>query len=229
MEDLWLIAFSSRPAHYLRAATGSPGSRAWSFSACLGSWRKNLIAHFDSAGPRLARAIALTRCCLPCCLTPSASRTARFRSSIPSLQIPLSNGSGATLPPPSHGSGPEWFAIRVSGSPHGFRFVARNGGLRRRQPGDRHAVGRARNVIHPHPVTEHHRAGLAAMLAADADFQARARSAAQLHGVLDQLAHALLIENRERIVFEDLRLLVVLLEPGVIVARQAHGRLRQIV
>ena len=28
MEDLWLIAFSSRPAHYLRAATGSPGSRA---------------------------------------------------------------------------------------------------------------------------------------------------------------------------------------------------------
>src|SRR5439155_25395425 len=43
-----------------RAATGSPGSRAWSFSACLGSWRKNLIAHFDSAGPRLARAVALT-------------------------------------------------------------------------------------------------------------------------------------------------------------------------
>jgi hypothetical protein len=37
MEDLWLIAFSSRPARYLRAATGSPGSRAWSFSACLGS------------------------------------------------------------------------------------------------------------------------------------------------------------------------------------------------
>src|SRR6266581_2076724 len=37
MEDLWLIAFSSRPAHFLRAATGSPGSRAWSFSACLGS------------------------------------------------------------------------------------------------------------------------------------------------------------------------------------------------
>src|SRR5438270_6489244 len=31
------------PARLLpRAATGSPGSRAWSFSACLGSWRKNL-------------------------------------------------------------------------------------------------------------------------------------------------------------------------------------------
>ena len=37
MEDLWLIAFSSRPAHYLRATAGPPGSRAWSFSACLGS------------------------------------------------------------------------------------------------------------------------------------------------------------------------------------------------
>ena len=33
-----------------------------------------------------------------------------FRSSIPSLHIPLSNASSATLPPPSHGSGPEWLA-----------------------------------------------------------------------------------------------------------------------
>src|SRR3984893_12578388 len=44
MRDLWLIAFSLRPAHCLRAATGSPGSRAWSFSACFGV--------FDSAGTR---------------------------------------------------------------------------------------------------------------------------------------------------------------------------------
>jgi hypothetical protein len=28
MEVLWLIAFSSRPAHYLRATAGPPGSRA---------------------------------------------------------------------------------------------------------------------------------------------------------------------------------------------------------
>jgi len=33
MEDLWLIAFSSRPVPYLRAAAGSPGSRTWCFSA----------------------------------------------------------------------------------------------------------------------------------------------------------------------------------------------------
>jgi hypothetical protein len=38
MRGLPLIAFSLRPAILSRrAATGSPGSRAWSFSACLGS------------------------------------------------------------------------------------------------------------------------------------------------------------------------------------------------
>ncbi len=36
--DLSLIAFSLRPATFRpRAATGSPGSRAWNFSACMGS------------------------------------------------------------------------------------------------------------------------------------------------------------------------------------------------
>src|SRR5713101_5856383 len=69
-----------------------------------------MLGVFDSAGPRHARVIASARCCLPGCLTPSAPRNARFRSSIPSLQIPLSNASSATLPPPSHGSGPGWFA-----------------------------------------------------------------------------------------------------------------------
>src|SRR5260370_29423033 len=69
-----------------------------------------MLGVFDSGGPRLGRVIAAARCCLPYSLTPSAPRTARFRSSIPSLQIPLSNASSATLPPPSHGSGPEWLA-----------------------------------------------------------------------------------------------------------------------
>ena len=66
---------------------------------------------FDSAGPRLARVFASARCCLPCCPTPSAPRNTRFRSSIPSLQIPLSNASSAALLLLSHGSGPGWFAI----------------------------------------------------------------------------------------------------------------------
>jgi len=70
-----------------------------------------MLGVFDSAGPRLARVIASARCCLPCCLTPSAPRNTRFRSSIPSLQIPLSNASSAASRPPSHGSGPEWLAM----------------------------------------------------------------------------------------------------------------------
>jgi hypothetical protein len=69
-----------------------------------------MLGVFDSAGSRLARVFALARCCLPYRLTTSAPRNAGFRSSIPSLQIPLSNASSATLPPPSHGSGPGWFA-----------------------------------------------------------------------------------------------------------------------
>src|SRR5215471_5559166 len=36
MSDLWLMAFSDRPMHTW-ASMGSPGSRAWSFPACLGS------------------------------------------------------------------------------------------------------------------------------------------------------------------------------------------------
>ena len=51
MWDLSLIAFSHRPAAFwLRAATGSPGSRAWSFYACMGS-----------STPQGLRALALSR------------------------------------------------------------------------------------------------------------------------------------------------------------------------
>src|SRR5260370_36229210 len=31
-----------------------------------------MLGGFDSAGPRLARLVASARCCLPCCLPPSA-------------------------------------------------------------------------------------------------------------------------------------------------------------
>ena len=62
---------------------------------------------------RTGRALALSRTAVspsdgP---TPLASRITRFRSSIPSLQIPLSNASSAALRLPSHGSGPERLAI----------------------------------------------------------------------------------------------------------------------
>src|SRR5260370_1471829 len=123
--DLWLIAFALPPADYLRAAAGSPGSRAWSFSALATSvdeWstyrgtRSAFLLRFSVRGLRLRRAAPHSRyraprCGLPYCLTPSAPCTARFRSSIPSLQIPLSNASSAASRLPSHGSGPGCFAI----------------------------------------------------------------------------------------------------------------------
>ena len=65
---------------------------------------------FDSAGIAPRSRFRVAQCCLPCCLTPSAPRNTRFRSSIPSLQIPLSNASSAASRPPSHGSGPGWLA-----------------------------------------------------------------------------------------------------------------------
>src|SRR5258708_39427447 len=100
--------------------------------------------------------------------------------------------------------------------PHRLRLVARNRGLRGRQPGDRDTVWRTGHIVHPHPVAEHHRTRLASMLSADADLQIRPGSAPQLDGVLDQLPDAALIENRERIVIEDLGLGVIALEFGVI-------------
>src|SRR6516165_5700677 len=64
-----------------------------------------------SSTPRDHCALTLARAAvLPSgAMTPWASRFVRFRSSIPSLQMPLSNASSAVLRPPSHGSGPRWF------------------------------------------------------------------------------------------------------------------------
>ena len=59
------------------------------------------------------------------------------------------------------------------------------------------AVRRARNVIHVHPVAVFDRRGIAAVLAADADFDIRARGAAQLDAHLDHHADSLLVDGGE--------------------------------
>src|ERR1017187_7622828 len=98
-------------------------------------------------------------------------------------------------------------------------LIARDSRLRRRQPRDRHAVRRAGNVIHADAVAELHRTRPPAVLAADADFEFGIGLASQLDSHLHQLADAFLIEDGERIVGEDLVLLVVLLELRIVVAR----------
>jgi hypothetical protein len=103
MWDLWLIAFSHRPAVFPpRTVTGPLGSRAWSFYACVGS-----------STPQGRAALALSHIAFlrSGCLDTVRSLIRRFRSSISRLHIPLSNASSAASRPPSHGSGPGWFAI----------------------------------------------------------------------------------------------------------------------
>jgi len=63
----------------------------------------------DSAGPPRTCAIVRSRVAF-WVSDPMGAPEQGFRSSIPSLQIPLSNASSAALRLPSHGSGPEWFA-----------------------------------------------------------------------------------------------------------------------
>src|SRR5215471_14753606 len=85
---------------------------------------------------------------------------------------------------------------------------AAQGSLRRRQSRDRHAIGRAGDVVEPGLVAEEHRRRVAAVLAANAELELGAHLAAALAGDLDQLAHALGIERGEWVVLEDAALLV---------------------
>src|SRR6516225_9882447 len=103
MWGLSLIAFPHRPAIFRpRVATGPLGSRAWSFYTCVGS-----------STPQGRAALALSHIAFlrSGCLDTVRSLIRRFRSSISRLHIPLSNASSAASQPPSHGSGPGWFAV----------------------------------------------------------------------------------------------------------------------
>src|SRR5262245_46577383 len=71
--------------------------------------------------------------------------------------------------------------------------------LCRSQPGAGDEVGGARDVVHPDLVAELDRRGLAAVLPADPDLEVGAAAAAAVDPQRDQLAHALLIQDRERV------------------------------
>jgi plasmid stability protein len=73
-------------------------------------------------------------------------------------------------------------------------FTGLKSRLRRREPGDRHAIGRARDVIQAGLLAEGDRGRIAAMFAADTELQVRARRPAALRRDLDQLANALNID-----------------------------------
>src|ERR1019366_361755 len=102
-------------------------------------------------------------------------------------------------------------------------------GLRRGQPRDRHAVGRAGDVIQSDLVAERDGGGIAAMLAANADLETRAGLASARNADLHQLADAVAIDRDERIDLQDSLGDIGAEESGGVVAADAVSRLRQIV
>ena len=85
---------------------------------------------------------------------------------------------------------------------------AAQGGLRRRQPRDRHAERRAGDVVEAGAVAEVDRGRVAAVLAADADLEVRAASAAALDADLRSARRRpSWSSDGERVVLEDAALL----------------------
>src|SRR5262249_38937383 len=82
--------------------------------------------------------------------------------------------------------------------------------LRRRQSRDRHAEGRARDVVETGLATEEHRRRITAMIATDAELEAGARAPAGRAPDIAPLAHDFAGERGEGIVLEDAALLVLL-------------------
>src|SRR5262245_55344639 len=71
--------------------------------------------------------------------------------------------------------------------------------LGRGQPRDRHAEGAAADVVEPDFVAEFYAVGLAAVFAADADFEVAARGSAFFDAELHQAADAVEVDRLERV------------------------------
>src|SRR5947209_2992258 len=94
---------------------------------------------------------------------------------------------------PNRGPGPKTSLCR----PPRPRLAERR--LRRGKPGDRHAEGRAGDVVERHRLAESDAGGIAAVLAADAELDPGARFSPALGRDLYEFADALLVERHEGI------------------------------
>src|SRR5262249_32652391 len=98
------------------------------------------------------------------------------------------------------------------------------------EAGDGDTEGAARDVVQADLVAEDHAGRVAAVLAADADLQLRPDRPAALDRQPHQLAHPLLVDGRERVAGDDVRLLGVGVdgdERRVVVPADAQGCLGQ--
>src|SRR5439155_1394434 len=102
--------------------------------------------------------------------------------------------------------------------------------LRSRQPGERHTIGRAADVVEPQAVAERDRVRLAAVLAADAELDAFLAASDPLDGAPLQVADPAPVERLERVPLEHAVLEVAGQELALsVVAREAERRLREVV
>src|SRR3954471_22984809 len=115
-----------------------------------------------------------------------------------------------------------------SGSGLARRILAERG-LRRRQPCDRHAERRARDIVERERVAEGHRGGIAAVLAADADLELGARLASAFDADAHQLAYALAVDGDEGIKRDNSARHVEAEKARRIITADAVSRLGQVV
>src|SRR5690349_22467108 len=108
-------------------------------------------------------------------------------------------------------------------------FALADGGLGGGQAGDRHAVGRAADVIQADALAELDRGRVAAMLAADAELDIRPLGPAALGGQPYKITNAVLVETDEGVLLEDALLDIGVEEPAAVVAADAEGGLGQVV
>src|SRR3954452_14430421 len=139
-------------------------------------------------------------------------------------------GSGVGTSSMTSGRVKSWTTAALMGPPCSWWTVRSQRRLGGRDPRDGNAEGRAGHVVQPGAVEEPDGVGVAPVLAADAELEARSGGAAALGGLDDQGAHALLVDRLERRPLDELLLEVGGHDPSFdVVAGQADGGLRQVV
>ena len=105
---------------------------------------------------------------------------------------------------------------------HALGLILRQGRLGGYEFGDRNAIRRGADVVQTGVNAEHDRLGIAAVLAADANFHVSLGFTSLLQGDLDQLTDTVRIEHRKRIFGKDVLLPVVADETSRVVAGEAN-------
>src|SRR5213594_1395054 len=122
---------------------------------------------------------------------------------------------------------PLWLLLQRS--PALSRRLARDHRLRRCQSRDRHTVRRTAHIVESHLITKLDRWRIAAVLAADSDFELRTGGPALLHAGPHKRPNTFTIQFLERVGLEDSLRHVVGDDLTRIIARETESRLSQVI